>query len=202
MKDKIQICGFALLVVGILACSDSAPSGAEFRANFFVDSRDQRTYKTIDIGGRVWMAENLNYQENLDNVLDSVRGWSGCFNNSDDYCEKQGRLYQWDVAMNACPDGWELPSKADFDSLFASVGGLENAADSLKARGFISEIEGGYYYMEYFSFFEKYAYFWTRDEVRGRNAYSVMFENGRSSASFDETYENFALSVRCIHKNF
>ncbi|SHK70940.1 FISUMP domain-containing protein [Fibrobacter sp. UWB12] len=198
MIDKIWICCFALLAVGFLACSDSTPSSAEFRANFFTDSRDQQTYKILDIGGRVWMAENLNYQENLEIVVDTVRGWSGCFNNSDDFCEKQGRLYEWDVAMNACPDGWELPSKADFDSLFAVVGGPEYAADSLKSRGFISEIQGGYHFMEYFSFFENYAYFWTRDEVRGSNARSVMFENGRSSASFDETYEKFALSVRCV----
>ena len=202
MKDKIGIYCFALLVFGFVACSDSTPSSAELRANFFTDSRDQQTYKTVDIGGRVWMAENLNYQESLNNIVDPDRSWSGCFNNNDDYCEKQGRLYQWNVAMKACPNGWELPSKADFDSLFAAVGGLENAADSLKSRGFISEIQGGYYYMEYFSFFENYAYFWTRDEVRGSNARCVMFEKGRSSASFDETYENFALSVRCIQKNF
>ena len=197
MKYISWIC-FALLAV-VAACSDSTPSGADARANVFVDPRDSREYKTIEIGGRVWMAENLNYKEKLeDSVLDTVGGWSGCFENNVNYCEKQGRLYQWGVAMAVCPAGWSLPSKADFDSLFAAVGGLANAADSLIARGFISQIKGGYYYMGYFSFFDQYAYFWTQDEVRTKNARSVMFENGRSSASFDETFEDFALSVRCI----
>jgi hypothetical protein len=34
--------------------------------------------------------------------------------------------------------------------------------------------------------------------VRNLNARSVMLEKGRSSVSFDETYEEFALSVRCV----
>ena len=190
---------YLALLAFVAACSDSTPSGAEARANVFVDVRDSQEYKTIEIGGRVWMAENLNYQGNLDDsVLDTVGGWFGCFENNVNYCEKQGRLYQWGVAMTACPDGWSLPSKADFDSLFDAVGGLANAADSLISRGFISQINGGYYYMGYFSFFDKYAYFWTQDLVRTKNARSVMLENGRSSASFDETFEDFALSVRCI----
>ena len=190
----------ALLAIAFCACSDSeSPTGGEGSVGALVDSRDSRTYKTLEIGGRVWMAENLNYQGNSDGfVLDTVGGWLGCFENNVNYCEKQGRLYQWGVAMNACPEGWKLPSKADFESLLAAVGGGATAADSLTSLGFISEINGGYYYMGYFSFYDKYAYFWTSDEVRANNAYSVMFEKGRSSVSFDQTYEQFGLSVRCI----
>ena len=139
------------------------------------------------------MTENLNYYNNGDSLY--KRSW--CYNDSAVYCEKQGRLYTWDLAVVACPEGWKLPSKADYDSLFA-LGGFEFAADSLKARGFISQINGGYYYMGYFSYFDKYAYFWTNDEVRANNARSVMFENGSSSVSFDQTYEEFGLSVRCV----
>ena len=96
----------ALLVAVLYACSDSdSSSGAEIGANVLVDSRDSRTYRTIEIGGRVWMAENLNYQGQNDISLadDSLRMWSGCYNDSALYCEKQGRLYQWDAAMTACP---------------------------------------------------------------------------------------------------
>lgn len=191
----------ALLVAVLYACSDSdSSSGAEIGANVLVDSRDSRTYRTIEIGGRVWMAENLNYQGQNDISLadDSLRMWSGCYNDSALYCEKQGRLYQWDAAMTACPEGWMLPSKADFDSLIDAVGGFDKASDSLISLGFIADLHGGYYFMGYFSYFDEYAYFWMRDEVRNLNARSVVFANGSSGVSYDETYEPFALSVRCV----
>ncbi len=175
---KMFICKFFvfLFVFAFSACSDSTSESAEGASDVLVDSRDLQIYKTIEIGGRVWMAENLNYQE------------------------KQGQLYLWNEAMESCPEGWALPSKADFDSLIASVGGFANAADSLISRGFISSIQGGYYYMGYYSFFDQYAYFWTCDEVRKNNARSVMFEKGRSSVSYDETFVEFGLSVRCVKK--
>ena len=185
-----------LTILFLCACSDSeSPSRATY-ANGFIDSRDSRSYKTMEIGGRVWMAENLNYIDEADSLYSRTH----CFNDSAAYCEKRGRLYAWNVAMVACPEGWELPSKADFDSLLASFGGGASAADSLISLGFITDIHGGYYFMGYSSFFEEYAYFWTRDEVRANNARSVMLENGRSSVSYDETYEEFGLSVRCIKK--
>ena len=144
--------------------------------------------------------QNLNYQVKKDVGLadDSLRMWSGCYNDSAAYCEKQGRLYQWDAAMAACPEGWSLPSKADFDSLISAVGGFGNAADSLISLGFITDLQGGYYFMGYFCYFDEYAYFWMRDEVRNLNARSVMFAKGSSGVSYDETYEPFALSVRCV----
>jgi uncharacterized protein (TIGR02145 family) len=43
------------------------------------------------------MAENLNYQPET--------GKSWCYNDSDSYCEKYGRLYDWEAAMKVCPAG-------------------------------------------------------------------------------------------------
>jgi uncharacterized protein (TIGR02145 family) len=74
----------------------------------FTDQRDGRNYRTVLFGnGKTWMAQNINYQ--TDN--------SRCYNDSDSYCEKYGRLYDWEAANTACPDGWHLPSRAEWDSL-------------------------------------------------------------------------------------
>ena len=54
------------------------------------DSRDGQIYKTVVIGTRKWMAENLNFEtEN-----------SSCFNDSLENCGMYGRLYTWTAAMD------------------------------------------------------------------------------------------------------
>ena len=87
------------------------------------DSRDGKTYKTVVIGTQTWMAENLNYE-----TTDSY-----CYNDSAKYCEKYGRLYEWDAAIVACPLGWHLPNMSEFKELLNVVGGEKLMKKTLKS---------------------------------------------------------------------
>ncbi|GBU22883.1 hypothetical protein R80B4_02796 [Fibrobacteres bacterium R8-0-B4] len=71
------------------------------------DKRDGKSYKTAQIGGQVWMAQNLNYKT----------GDSRCYNDNPSYCDKYGRLYGWNTAKTACPAGWHLPSNEEWSIL-------------------------------------------------------------------------------------
>ena len=125
---------------GPSSSSAKADAGSKYdaTANTLKDLRDGKTYRTTNIGGRVWMAENLNYETPN----------SYCYNDSAEYCEKYGRLYTIAAAVDsigtfsstgvgcglgvkcslegtvrgACPSGWHLPDADEWKALFITAG--------------------------------------------------------------------------------
>ena len=89
------------------AMGDPVPTEDPNKLDSIVDKRDNRTYKTVIINGKTWMAENLKYK------TDS----SVCYNHDEQMCEKYGRLYSGEDALKTCPAGWHLPSKEEWGQL-------------------------------------------------------------------------------------
>ncbi|WP_405333034.1 fibrobacter succinogenes major paralogous domain-containing protein [Fibrobacter sp.] len=132
--DSVYICKYSSWI-----------DSAEWRYGNLLDTRDQKTYKTIVIGTQTWMAENLNYSDSK--FYSKYR--AKCYNDTLDYCAKYGRLYTWSAAMDSigvfstngkgcgrgkicsltypvrgiCPEGWHLPSVDEIKTLVTTVGG-------------------------------------------------------------------------------
>ena len=97
----------------------------------FTDPRDEQEYKIVDLKialeagifiHRTWMAENLNFKSQ----------GSTCYKNYDAYCEKFGRLYTWDAANTACPEGWHLSTQREWNEVLDTFGGKYVAGKALK----------------------------------------------------------------------
>jgi len=115
----------------LLNYSKAQESGA------FIDSRDGRTYKWVNISGQVWMAENLAYLPKVEHpskgTLESgknnmhyyVYGYTGESiteaKQSLNY-QTYGVLYNWTAAKEVCLTGWHLPSDEEFMLLEKNLG--------------------------------------------------------------------------------
>jgi uncharacterized protein (TIGR02145 family) len=89
------------------------------------DPRDGKIYRTVTIGGKTWLAQNLNYE--------AAESW--CYMDNPEYCGEYGRLYTWEAAMNSCPAGWHLPTDAEWKSLENAEGGPDYAGEKLLHGG-------------------------------------------------------------------
>src|SRR5690554_1164186 len=120
----------------------------ETTSGTFIDSRDGNEYNWVQIGDQVWMAENLAYLPSVNRVADgsedaagsyySVYGYDGrnvADAKATDNYATYGVLYNWTAAMNACPDGWHLPSDAEWTELTDYLGGESVAGGKLKETG-------------------------------------------------------------------
>jgi uncharacterized protein (TIGR02145 family) len=183
----------------------------------FTDTRDGKKYLTVKIGGKTWMAENLNYKI----------GKSWCYDKQNSNCDKYGRLYDFKTALlKACPGGWHLPSSEDWTALVNSVSdkeidgrgrmkvssGEEIAGRMLKSAsgwdgnnngtddyGF-SAMPGGYHDNKYGKFRDGggRGYWWiavTKETMEDGN---VLIMGGYRGSDITKSIEDGEFSVRCV----
>ena len=180
----------------------------------FTDYRDGRTYYYTTIGSHRWMRQNLAW-------TGSGRAIDGCEVMTDVF----GRYYTWEEAQTACPDGWRLPSDAEWSAL------QEGAEAGKDTPGLAGKIMGDLYFngakmWEYwrevkitddlllsimpvgygrvqdedavFDGLYAYATFWTSDEADGQGICRYIYQDKDILYRGRKSKTDFAASVRCV----
>jgi uncharacterized protein (TIGR02145 family) len=101
----------------------------------FIDERDGQVYKTVKIGDQWWMAENLNYY--------TPTGSRYYSDDSSQYSEIYGRLYDWYTAINCCPEGWHLPTHEDWQELEIYLGVSPEEYQPIGQHYYVGTNQGG-----------------------------------------------------------
>ena len=207
--------------------------------NGFTDPRDNNHYNVVKIGNQIWMAENLKY---LPSVVGPgtgsqttphyyVYGYNGT-NVTDAKATANyniyGVLYNWPAAMNGaassttnpsgvqgvCPDGWHLPSDAEWTELTDYLGGTSDAGGKLKETGtthwnspntsatnetgFTALPGGNRYYDGSFDGIGSNGYWWSATEGDAADAWYRFMIFINSNVYRDYYFKELGFSVRCV----
>ena len=188
------------------------------------DPRDGKTYRTVDIEGTIWMAENLNY-------TDHEVGKSYCFKGDEEICKLYGRFYSRDAAMNSskceygascllgndpiqgvCPDGWHIPTYSETQvlvdladrkaqPLMATMGwGVKDSLSvgpGTDTYGLSFVGTGLFDYRDNYSNIGQYAYMWVYYQERDMYYLLIRSQDNEAYIFNFGTYEA-VLSVRCV----
>jgi uncharacterized protein (TIGR02145 family) len=153
MKRDFPICFFAIFLL-FGSCylfedkvdENKIDEGPEYGT--FTDSRDGDVYKTVKIGNQTWFAENLRFTGNIPQVT-SQQAWAAIYTDGNQtgqpawsYYDNDpnnnavyGKLYNW-YAVNTgtlCPQGWHIPTDAEWTTLTNFLGGSVEAGVKIKS---------------------------------------------------------------------
>ena len=144
-KDEVPVTQQVIVVIDTVSVPPDAV--ADFDGN---------VYSTTVIGNQRWMAENLRSAHYADGdpipYVPSSNQWvglaTGAWSNYDNdaaYETFYGKLYNWYAvsdARNVCPDGWHVPSEADWETLELALGMPVLELDDTGPRGVQANVGG------------------------------------------------------------
>ena len=90
----------------------------------------KKRYRTVEIGGKCWFADNLNRT-----LASGQSGAVKCYGDVESNCDTYGRLYNWLAAtqndagagvQGICPTGWHLPTNDEWVAMLQATGGQVN----------------------------------------------------------------------------
>jgi len=184
---------------------------------------------SVTIGTQIWSSTNLNVRtyrngDPIPNVTDSIQ-WSNlttgawCWYNNDSatYAATYGRLYNW-YAVNdprgLAPQGWHIPTDAEYTLLTSFLGGESVAGGKMKSTGALywqvpntgasnesgfSGLPGGFrYHNGTFNNVGMAGLWWSSSAYGTYDAWFYGLGYNVNDVTRSSSLKEFAMSVRCI----
>ncbi len=195
-----------------------------------VSDYDGNLYDTVNIGSQVWLKQNLkvthyNNGELIPNVTvtadwDNLTSGARCYytNDSAAYDTVYGALYNGYAVNNSnriCPEGWHVPTSAEWESVEIYLGGADVAGGKMKEEGTLhwaspntgatnssrfTGIPGGMRdpVNHVFSTLGENGLCWTSSQYGAANAWSVYLWYLSPGVDHNPAPKRYGLSIRCI----
>lgn len=207
-NSALQAIKITIIPAIVWACSTSKQiqSGvvsSNVNDSVLIDSDGNNYPVKILRDNKVWMTTNLKL----------VIPGSYCYNDTMGYCELYGRLYTWESAQKACislGDGWQLPTKDDWQLLAGFYGGEGKDSNEIRKRafhpllntgtsGFNAVLGGGRTPEGLYTRMAGHGFYWTKSEHDSSMAWFANFAKGSQSLYLQHDGEKIrAFSVRCV----
>jgi uncharacterized protein (TIGR02145 family) len=186
---------------------------------------DGNTYKTVNIGSQLWMAENLKVSKYNDGTTiptqwqnNTTGAWTYYNNDAYNYAN-YGKLYNWYAVSNTngnknvCPTGWHVPTDAEWSVLTDYLGGESVAGGKMKEVGttnwnnpntdatntsLFSALPGGFRVDGNYSWIGNFGYWWSSTEDNTSSAWSRILSLYNDNAGRLNPNKESGLSVRCL----
>lgn len=193
-----RVCLFIILFI----ITQSMLFGQTDSTGLFTDPRDGQIYQTVKIGDQWWLAQNLNFE---------IESTSWCL--ADDPTGAQfGRFYNWEAAKQAIPDGWHLPTKAEYEQMLSTIGSGELPNwDELYPKlieggdsGFNAQLTGSH--QEKYGHRGNMAHFWSSELWWFTSLFKFTENPWRLTIHKDKSYvdiahfaeSDYGFNVRCV----
>lgn len=235
MSMKFNLKTTAFILLGFIFLTNSCKKD---KNSDLVTDIDGNVYHTVTIGSQVWMVENLKTTRyrNGEKIAYATENqeWLNVASSGGAYCDydfveangkNYGHLYSWYAVKNPdsekilAPEGWHVPTKAEWQTLIDFLGGEDFAGGKLKEKGNlhwqipnnVSIDEYGFNLLP--SGFLQYggvtfydlgisANLWSSTQINDEAAFHILAFNDTEAAGYQfATLKRDGLAVRCIKGN-
>nr|NQU91294.1 fibrobacter succinogenes major paralogous domain-containing protein [Bacteroidota bacterium] len=192
------------------------------------DARDGKQYNTVQIGNQCWMKENLAWLPSVNNpeigsettpyyYVDGYEGTNVTEAKATFNYQTYGVLYNWPAALDACPQGWSLPSDDEWTALTDYLGGESVAGGKMKEAGILhwfpfnygatnssgfTALPGGERCTNGgFGYQSRRGYWWSSPEYSSTDAWYSILDFKHADVYYSNGNKAYGFSVRCVRDN-